>query len=194
MNTESIQPDSAPSSPIQTTPADFKDAVSTSTSPFSLKRILVPADFSDCGRKALSYALPLAHQYGSRLILLYVVQEPYPVTEFSGLAVAQMEADLCENATTELSQLIAREIGDQVPTDQRVVVGSPETQIVEVATEENIDLIVISTHGRTGLKHVLLGSVVENVVRHAPCPVLVVREREHEFLANASPVGESTGH
>lgn len=151
--------------------------------PIRLKTILVPVDFSDCGRKALQYAMPLAHQFGGQLILLYVVQEPYPVTEFGGLALAQMENDLCADAAAELEKFAAEEVRPQVPVTTSVVVGTPEIQIVDKAKSDNVDLIVISTHGRTGLKHIFIGSVVENVVRHAPCPVLVVRESEHEFVA-----------
>lgn len=153
-----------------------------------LQRILVPVDFSDCGRKAIQYGIPLARQYGGKLILLYVVQDPYPVTEFGGIALAQMEADLSANAVTELDKFANLEVRPHVTADTRVAVGSPETQIVDVARLEAVDLIVISTHGRTGLEHMFLGSVVENVVRHAPCPVLVVRQKEHEFVDTAVPV------
>ena len=71
---------------------------------------------------------------------------------------------------------------DGVPVDTSAVVGYCPRAIYEAAAKEGADLIIISTHGRTGLKHVFLGSVAENVVRLAPCPVLVVREHEHEFL------------
>jgi nucleotide-binding universal stress UspA family protein len=152
-----------------------------------LQRILVPVDFSDCGRKAIQYGIPLARQYGGKLLLLYVVQDPYPVTEFGGIALAQMEADLSANAVTELDKFANQEVRPHVPADTRVVFGSPETQIVDVARLEAVDLIVISTHGRTGLEHMFLGSVVENVVRHAPCPVLVVRQKEHEFVDSPVP-------
>ena len=126
--------------------------------------------------------MPLARQYGGSLILQYVVQEPYPVTEFGGMALAQMEADLSANATTELEKFADAEVRPQIPAKTVVVVGSPELEIVDLAKSEKVDLIVMSTHGRTGLQHMFLGSVVENVVRHAPCPVLVVREKEHEFV------------
>jgi len=162
-------------------------AIPTAPAGIHLQRILVPVDFSDCGRKAIQYGIPLARQYHGKLILLYVVQEPYPVTEFGGIALAQMEADLSANAVIELDKFANQEVRPHVPADARVVFGSPETQIVDVARSEAVDLIVISTHGRTGLEHMFLGSVVENVVRHAPCPVLVVRQKEHEFVDSAGP-------
>ncbi len=138
----------------------------------------------------MQYGIPLARQYGGKLILLYVIQEPYPVTEFGGLALAQMEADLSANAVAELDKLANQVVRPLIAADTRVVFGSPETQIVDIAREEAVDLIVISTHGRTGLEHMFLGSVVENVVRHAPCPVLVVRQKEHEFVDSAVAANE----
>jgi len=82
-----------------------------------------------------------------------------------------------------LAQLAAEALRNEVPADTLVRIGSPALEIVETARNIPADLIVISTHGRTGLKHVFLGSVAEHVVQRAPCPVLVVREREHEILA-----------
>ena len=87
------------------------------------------------------------------------------------------------NSERELLKLAKVNTCEEVPINTLVRVGSPAREIVEVATDLNADIIVISTHGRTGFKHVLIGSVAENVVQRAPCPVLIVREREHEFLA-----------
>jgi universal stress protein A len=84
----------------------------------------------------------------------------------------------------ELAKLVASEVPNEIPADTLVRVGSPAREIVEIARNLPADLIVISTHGRTGLKHVFLGSVTEHVVQRAPCPVFVVREREHEILAS----------
>jgi len=177
MSSSSLNPDVATTAPETPVHAPLNASAS-----IHLSRILVPVDFSECGRKALQYAMPLARQYGGSLILQYVVQEPYPVTEFGGMALAQMEADLSANATTELEKFADAEVRPQISAKTVVVVGSPELEIVDLAKSEKVDLIVMSTHGRTGLQHMFLGSVVENVVRHAPCPVLVVREKEHEFV------------
>ena len=158
-------------------------AASSAASPFCMKRILVPIDFSDCAKKALQYAIPLAKEHKAALTLLYVVPPPYPVGEYSGIDYAQLQADMRMRGNMELSKLVTDEVRGAVPADTLVRVGSPATEITEAAESLDADAIVISTHGRTGLKHVLIGSVAENVVRRAPCPVLVVREREHEFLA-----------
>ena len=152
-------------------------------SPFKLKRILVPIDFSDCSKKALRYALPFAQQHQASLILLYVVPKSYSAGEYGGIDYAQLEASMKEGSEQELAKLAMDEVSGKVSTEALVRVGSPTEEIIEVARSLPADLIVISTHGRTGLKHLLLGSVAEHVVQRAPCPVFVVREREHEMLA-----------
>jgi nucleotide-binding universal stress UspA family protein len=85
-----------------------------------------------------------------------------------------------------LEQLCGREIGSRGRFQVQVRDGVPWEEVVTAARESNTDLIILSTHGRTGLSHALLGSVAERVMRHAPCPVLVVRERERDFIP-ASP-------
>jgi universal stress protein A len=148
-----------------------------------LKHILVPIDFSECSKKALQYALPLAREHQATLTLLYVVAPAFQVGEYPGVDQAQLLANAKKNAKKELTQWAAAEVRAEAPTDIIVHMGTPSRQIIESARSLPADLIVISTHGRTGLKHVLLGSVTEQVVQRAPCPVLVVREREHEILA-----------
>ena len=152
-------------------------------SAFRLKRILVPIDFSDCSRKALRYAIPLAREHAGAITLLYVVPPAYASGEYGGIDYALLQAQMRESGAKELSRLAIDEVQAQVPADSLVRLGAPAVEIVAVAGELDIDAIVIGTHGRTGLKHVMLGSVAESVVRRAPCPVLVVKEREHEFLA-----------
>lgn len=152
-------------------------------SPFKLKRILVPIDFSECSKKALQYALPLAKEHQAALTLLYVVPPAYGSSEYPGIDYAQVTASLKEGGARELAKLAVDAVCAAVPAEAVVQVGSPARQIIEVAKSLPADLIVISTHGRTGLKHVFLGSVAEHVVQRAPCPVFVVREREHEILA-----------
>jgi universal stress protein A len=151
-------------------------------SPFKLKRILVPIDFSDCSKKALQYALPLAREHQAALTLLYVVPPAYGAGEYGGIDYAQLVGSMRESSEKELAKLAVEQVRGEVSTDTLVRVGSPSRAIVEVARSLPADLIVISTHGRTGLNHVLLGSVAEHVVQRAPCPVFVVREREHECV------------
>ena len=156
----------------------------TVKSPLNLKRILVPIDFSDCSKKALAYALPLAQEHQAALTLLYVVPPTYGTGEYGGVDYAQLEASMKVAGEKELTKLAADLVRSQVSTDTVVRCGSPAREIVASARELTADLIVISTHGRTGLQHVFLGSVAEHVVQRAPCPVFVVREREHEILAS----------
>jgi universal stress protein A len=151
-------------------------------SPFRIKKILVPIDFSTCSKKALQYAVPFAQQFGAALHLLYVVQVSYYAGEFGTTDASLLEQELYANGAKELNTLAQREIGQRVPWQHSVRSGRTVTEIVQTAETEEVDLIIVSTHGHTGLKHVLLGSVAENIVRHAPCPVLIVREREHEFI------------
>jgi nucleotide-binding universal stress UspA family protein len=160
---------------------------STKKSEFRIRRILVPTDFSDCARKALQYALPFAREHGAALTLLYVLPSPvYVGGEFGAANYAVVESEVRENAQKDLAKLVAEEVRDAISAETRVRTGSPALEIIQAAKEIGVDLIIISTHGRTGLKHALIGSVAEHVVRRAPCPVLVVREQEHEFLAEVS--------
>lgn len=157
---------------------------------FRLKRILVPVDFSECSRKALRYALPFAREFGAEINLLYVVESAYVMGsmgefgtgEYVPVDYAAMETELVAISARQLRELATAEIGSSATWKPIIRQGRPATEIVEAAREIEADLIVIATHGHTGLKHVLLGSVAENVVRHAPCPVLTVRTSEREFI------------
>ena len=154
-------------------------------SAFQIKKILVPIDFSDCAKKALQYALPLAKEHDAAITLLHVIAPPsYPLAEFGGIEYATLQGDTHDILEKELSTLAVDEARGEVPVDALIRTGSPAAEIIAAARSLSIDVIVISTHGRTGLTHVFLGSVAEQVVRHAPCPVLVVREQEHELLGS----------
>ncbi len=156
-----------------------------STAPFRLRQILVPIDFSICSKKALQYAVPFAEQHGAAITLVYVVSSAaYPAGEFGGMEYASLEADMLASGQKDLDALAQAAIRGAVQPTTIVRAGAPAFVIVDLAKSIPADMIVISTHGHTGLKHLLLGSVAERVVRDAPCPVLVVREREHEFLAS----------
>jgi len=148
---------------------------------FSPKRILVTTDFSDASKKAFPYAAALARKFESSLTLLYVVPVHLPV-DIAYIGIVLEEKRLIEEARERLPRFRAAELDPHLHVETMVLNGSAAHEICKVAREQNSDLVVMSTHGRTGLKHFVLGSVTEDVVRHAPCPVLVVREREHEFL------------
>ena len=158
-------------------------AASERTTPLRMKHILVPIDFSDCSKKALRYAVPLAKQHEADLTLLYVLPAPaYAAGDYGGLPTGGLEDEMRASSRRELAALAVDEVERQVPTDVVIRSGSAANEIMNLARSLPADLIVISTHGRTGLPHVFLGSVVERVVQRAPCPVLVVREEEREIV------------
>jgi universal stress protein A len=153
----------------------------------NLKKILVPIDFSEPSRKAMQYALSFARQFNAEVLLLHVLEfAPLP-TSASPLPIIQDEmtrVTLRESAAKQLAGW-RNEIGSHVAVKASVRDGvSPHAEIVKAATDGNIDLIILGTQGRTGLAHLLIGSTAERVVQHAPCPVLVVREREHDFVTS----------
>ncbi len=148
-----------------------------------LHRILVPIDFSACSKKALAYARPFAAQFHAEIVLLHVSALNYMVAEgFGGIDIPTLREDLIKEAEGQLGDILKELETPGITASLLVREGRAATEIVDVAKDENIDLIVMSTHGYSNIKHVLLGSVTENVVRHAPCPTLVVREHEHEFV------------
>jgi nucleotide-binding universal stress UspA family protein len=153
--------------------------------PFRIKNILVPIDFSDCSRKALRYAIALAKEHEASISLLYVVSTNFAMGEPSSIEYVQFTSEARAKAQKELQALAAAEVHGEVIAKSFVRAGSPTAEILQMAASMPADIIVISTHGHTGLTHALLGSVTEHVVQRAPCPVLVVREREHECLACA---------
>ena len=141
-----------------------------------LKTIVVPIDFSPHSKNALRYAVRLAEQFGSVLRLVHVV-EPAPfLNDLSNVTLIRSDGEIAKVAKVQLQALAQEEIEELVPIYPEVRMGKPYKEIVAAAKVSSADLIVIATHGYTGLTHALLGSTAERVVRHAPCPVLVVRE------------------
>ena len=154
-----------------------------------LNRILVPTDFSEESKKAFVYAAALAEQFNASLSVLFVLEMAPFMSGFETMPLVLDTSAAMSSARRELSNWIQAQVPGTIPATPLVREGQGYAQIVEVARTEKIDLIVISTHGYTGLKHVLMGSTAERVVRHAPCPVLVVRAKEHEFVSTASAGG-----
>ncbi len=150
----------------------------------NIQSILVPIDFSPASEKALAYAVPLARQFGAKLTLLHVV-EPVATPDFANSFPLAVENDKVMAKCREHLEGVSRslEIEPKLIEKTLVRLGRSFHEITEAARTLKVDLIIISTHGYSGLKRALLGSTTERVVRHAPCPVLVVREREREFLA-----------
>jgi nucleotide-binding universal stress UspA family protein len=150
----------------------------------SMKRILVPIDFSEYSKKALRYAVAFARNFQSEIVLVYVVEPVvYPADfSFGQVAVPSMERELFERGEEQLRKLIETEIRGELPARSMVRSGKPFVEIIRAAAEEDVDLVIIATHGHGGIEHVLFGSTAEKVVRKAPCPVLTVREKEKDFV------------
>lgn len=142
---------------------------------FPVRRILIPVDLSEPSRKALRYAFGLAKQFGAKLILLYAV-EPVATPDFEYHPLVKETGKVKAAAAERLKRLCAEEKINSSWIERMIVrEGVAHGEITEAARDLKADLIVIATHGYTGLKHVLLGSTTDRVVRHATCPVLVVR-------------------
>jgi len=149
-----------------------------------LNRILVPIDFSGYSRKALQYAIPFARQFKASVDLIYVVEPTvYPADfSFGQVGFPAIEDELRKRGAEELDELLQKEIRRRVPARRAIRTGKAFYEIIQYAREEKMDLIIIATHGHTGIEHALFGSTAEKVVRKAPCPVLVVRTDEREFV------------
>ena len=150
-----------------------------------LKKILVPTDFSEFGQHALLYGCELAKRFGAELHLLNVVQDAvtmFPEPNMMGTSMNDLVADMQSLSEKQLEEMPGLSGSEDLNVVRKVCVGPAFLEIIRYAKEQEIDLIVIGTHGRTGLKHMLLGSVAEKVVRKAPCPVLTVSHPEHEFV------------
>jgi nucleotide-binding universal stress UspA family protein len=140
------------------------------------KHILVPTDFSEYADHALDYAIALAQKLRARLTLLHIIQlTPMTMGDMYGYSLeADLEAMESE-AQRQMQALLNRVHQEGLESETAIVQGVPFQMIVDMAESQDIDLIVMGTHGRAGLTHALMGSVAEKVVRMAPCPVLVTR-------------------
>ncbi len=158
----------------------------------TISRILVPVDLSAYSERALEYAIALAGRLGASLHLLHVVEDPMATGVWGGETVIpdlpELRQELVDDAERRL--VAYREAAERVrvPVVTTVRLGLAAITIVEHAKSLGVDLIVIGTHGRTGLAHLLMGSVAERVLRHAPCPVLTVREGAQREQASAAEV------
>jgi len=142
-----------------------------------IKSILFPTDFSEGSAEALKYAVEFANRYGAKLYVLHVI---YDVAKASGWYVphVSMDAiykDIQEGARKELDNFAVNELGGLKNIERIVQTGVPYQEIMNCAVKNKVDMIIIGTHGRTGIDRILFGSTAAQVVRNAPCPVLTVR-------------------
>ncbi|MFQ5949862.1 MAG: universal stress protein [Nitrospiria bacterium] len=139
-----------------------------------IKKILVATDFSVYSERAIDYAAMIADQFSADIFLLHVIESlTYSLTDT--LTVVGHEKALSVTATALLDNLVKELVEKKVSVRSDLVTGTPYREIIKKSQEEDVDLIVVGTHGRSGVEHFLLGSVAEKVIRVATCPVLTVR-------------------
>ena len=152
----------------------------------TIKNVLVATDFSEPSDTALNYARAMARSFGAKLHVMHVF-EPLWITSADvvggGVALASMIQGLEDSARKQLEDAVTEEDRRELRAEATLVTSeSPAREIAHYAGAHTIDLVVIGTHGRSGLSRLLIGSVAEKVVRLAPCPVLTVHHPEHEFV------------
>ena len=150
----------------------------------NIRKVLCPVDFSEASEHALRYALAFAQAYDAELEILHVVEVPFlPSYATAGVPDLSLPVErIQQRCTDRMDELTAKYAEWHAKTSGRVIVGAPFLEIIREAKKEHCDLIVMGTHGRSGLQHMLIGSVAEKVVRKSPCPVLTVKHPEHEFV------------
>jgi len=141
-----------------------------------IKKILCPVDFSESSKKIIPYAVTLAEKFSAKLYLVYVVRE---LRHFSGFyiphaSIANFEAEVSRGAEKNMQNFVKEHLEGLKNFETRVLIGDISGEINKLVTTEGIDLIVMGTHGRKGLDKAIFGSVAEQVVKSAPCPVMTV--------------------
>jgi nucleotide-binding universal stress UspA family protein len=149
-----------------------------------LDRILVATDFSEHARLALDYAAELARAFDAELLLCSVVEAPTVLSQVPPSGEGYFPPNLTALLTQSAQEACAKLLAEVKLARSRILIleGTPFVEIVRAARDEQVDLVVVGTHGRGAVAHLLLGSVAERVVRKAPCPVLTVRRGEHNFI------------
>ena len=141
-----------------------------------IKKILAPTDMSELSQGGVRYALDLARRVGAQVTVYHVVSTDELMQQELGGPLSQ----ILERYEQGLQKFLDEHFSDILPLVEvrtKVEIGAPDDNIVQEAEKEGMDMVVLSTHGRTGLSHILVGSVTERVVRHAPCPVLSIRPK-----------------
>ncbi len=151
----------------------------------SIKTILVPTDFSEASETAFQYAKTVAEAFGASLHLVHVMEDLLAhawTAEVYVASMPQLREEIEKEAQERLGSMLSVEERLRFKAVMSLVAGNPFIEIIRYAKTHNVDLIVLGTHGRGPIAHMLLGSVAEKVVRKSPCPVLTVREGQHEFV------------
>jgi len=150
-----------------------------------IKKVLVPTDFSDSARHAFGYGVSFAREYKADLVLLHVVENLTVgyASDLFPVPMAEVFQEISSYARVELKKLAEEAQQKGASVTELVVQGKPSAEIVRYAAENEVDIIVLGTHGKGVLDQALFGSTTERVVRRAPCPVLTVPMKGHEFLS-----------
>ncbi|KKK97325.1 hypothetical protein LCGC14_2653870 [marine sediment metagenome] len=148
----------------------------------SLKKILCPIDHSDCSKEALKYAVSFAMKDEAKLYLLHVIDIRSFDESLDTMTRQMPDDETMKQLKTKLFECVPEEIRNDMQVEALVVQGIPFAEIISIAKKNKVDMIVMGTHGRTGLAHIMIGSVSEKVVRKAHCPVLTVRQSDHKFV------------
>ena len=151
----------------------------------TLKTVLVPTDFSDASESALRYGKAMAEKFGASLHVVHVMEDLLAhawAAEVYVSSMPQLRDEIEKESRQRLGTLLTDDERKTLRAETALLAGNPFLEIIRYAKAHEVDLIVMGTHGRGPIAHMLLGSVAEKVVRKSPCPVLTVREAQHEFV------------
>jgi len=148
------------------------------------KKILFPTDFSPYSDVAMPYAVSFAEKFKSKLFILHVVEIFLPDPDYLGIYsdISKIYEDFQAESEKKMKEMKTMKILEGIDIQTSIVGGKPFIEIIKFARDNETDLIVMGTHGRSGLNHVIFGSTAEKVVRKAQCPVLTVKHPEHKFV------------
>jgi nucleotide-binding universal stress UspA family protein len=153
-----------------------------------IKTILHATDFSEISEQGFRVACGLARDYGARLLVLHVAEIP-----ITGSEVELLVLSAASNPALRQKLELLRPRDPRIPVEHRLIEGNPAEEIVRAARETKSDVIVLGTHGRRGVRRLVMGSVAEQVLRKAPCPVVTVKGPAADFPRVEAPVAESAG-
>jgi nucleotide-binding universal stress UspA family protein len=151
----------------------------------TLKTVLVPTDFSEASESALRYGKAMAEAFGASLHVVHVMEDLLAhawAAEVYVSSMPQLRDEIEKESRQRLGALLTDDERKKLRAEAALLAGNPFLEIIRYAKTHGVDLIVMGTHGRGPIAHMLLGSVAEKVVRKSPCPVLTVREAQHEFV------------
>ncbi len=149
---------------------------------FTIKNILVTTDFSDYSRSAFPKAISLARKFNANITILHVIQPVITPAEYSwGVQPVELQKEHERNCHTAMDKLVQQYFPTDITVSSQILHGIPFREIIGFGRNQKMDLLVIATHGLSGLSHIIFGSTAEKIVRKSSCPVLVVRDPAHKF-------------